>query len=126
MKNLQKKSTGIRCHTGECKVTKSYGKLHANYVFHTVGPRDQYNQKLKDCYESCLHNVLTYDRNNIKSIAFCCISTGVFKFDRRKAAEIALNTVRVWLEFNRLSVDRIIFCTYENEDFDIYKELITS
>ena len=117
---------GIRCDAGECKITKSYGKLPANYVFHTVGPRDQNNQKLKDCYESCLHNVLTYDGNNIKSIAFCCLATGIFGFDRSKAAEIALNTVRVWLECNHLSVDRVIFCTYETEDFDIYKDLMSS
>ena len=93
------KFPGIRCETGECKVTKGY-KLHAKKVFHTVGPRDQDENKLKACYESCLRN-----------IAFCCIATGIFDFDRRKAAKIALSTIRNWLESNHVYVDRIIFCT---------------
>ena len=75
-------------------------------MFHTVGPRDQNTTKLKQCYESCLQNILA---KNIRSIAFCCISTGIFNFDKRKAAEIALNTVRVWLESNHLCIDRVIF-----------------
>ena len=126
-KKFPEKHPGVRCESGECKVTKviqSHGcTLPANYVFHTVGPKNQNSKELKDCYESCLQNVLTYP---IKSIAFCCIATGIYGFDQRKAAEIALNTVRVWLEYNHLSVNRIIFCTYENEDFGIYKDLMST
>ena len=79
------------CETGDCKVTSGY-KLPANYVFHTVRPRNKYDIKLKDCYKSCLQNVLTYD---VKSIAFCCVATGICGFDQRKAAEIALATGRL-------------------------------
>ena len=66
-----------KCHklkgfeTGDCKVTLGY-KLPANYVFHTVRPRNENDIKLKDCYKSCLQNVLTYI---VKSIAFCCVGT---------------------------------------------------
>ena len=90
--------------------------IYLQSLFHAVGPRDQNNQKLKDCYESCLQIVLTRD---IKSIAFCCIATGIFGFNPRKAVEIALNTVRVWLESHHSSIDRVIFCTYKDEDFNI-------
>ena len=114
------KRPGIRCETGECFVTKGY-KLHAKNVFHTVGPRNQKEDKLKECYESCLRNIVP---NNIKSIAFCCIATGIFKFDRNKAAEIALSTTRNWIESNHVYIDRVIFCTYENDDFNKYKELM--
>ena len=110
------------CETGDCKVTLGY-KLPADYVFHTVRPRDKNCIKLKDCYKSCLQNVLTY---NIKSIAFCCITTGISEFNQKEAAEVALATVRLWLESNHSSVDRVIFCIYENADYEIYKDLIST
>ena len=68
-----------------------------------------------------LQNVLT---NNVKSIAFCCIATCISEFDQKKAAEVALATVRLWLESNHSSVDCVIFCTYENADYEIYKDLM--
>ena len=58
---------------------------------HTVRPGDKNVIKLKDCYKSCLQNVLTYD---VKSIAFCYVASSICRFDQRKAAEIALVTVR--------------------------------
>ena len=73
---------------------------------HTVRPGDKNVIKLKDCYKSCLQNVLTYD---VKSIAFCCVATSICGFDQRKAAEIALATVRFWLESNHFSGDHVIF-----------------
>ena len=109
------------CETGDCKVTFGY-KLPANYVFHTVRPRDKNYIKLKDCYKTCLQDILTY---NITSIAFCCIATGISEFDQKKAAEVALATVRLWLESNHSSVDCVIFCTYENADYEIYKDLMS-
>ena len=74
------------CETGDCKVTLGY-KLPADYVFHTFRPRDKNHIKQKDCYKSCLKIVLTY---YVKSIAFCCIATGISEFDQKKAAEVAL------------------------------------
>ena len=122
---IPEKRPGVRCDIGECKVTKSYGDLmnYTDYVFHTVGPRNQNHDALRNCYESCLHNVTS---NKIKSIAFCCIGTGIFKFDQYEAANIALNTVRVWLESNHESIERVIFCTYTNKDYDIYKNLMST
>ena len=75
---------------------------------HTVGPRDKHDIKLKDCYKSCLQNVLTY---SVKSIAFCFVGTAIPGFEQKKAVEIAPATVRLWLESNHSSADRVIFCT---------------
>ena len=119
----------IRCYPGECKVTDTDKcKLDSRYVFHTVGPKVENKNMLKHyenilirCYENCLQNVLDY---KIKSIAFCCISTGIYKYDNRDAAHVALNTVRLWLVKNHSFIDQIIFCTYLNTDFKIYQELM--
>ena len=70
-----------------------------------------------------LQNVLT---NNVKSIAFCCIATCISEFDQKKAAEVALATVRLWLESNHSFVDRVIFCRYESADYEIYKGLMST
>ena len=124
------KRKNIRCETGECKLTSGFN-LPAKYIMHTVGPRprdpNSYS-KLKSCYESCLREVL---RNNIKTIAFCCIATGIFGFNQKVAAKIALSTTREWLEVNYEIVDRVIFCFYDSpnskkviSDYDIYKELM--
>ena len=110
------------CKTGDCKVTSGY-KLPANYLFHTVTPKDKNDIKLKDCGKSCLQNAHTYD---VKSIVFCCVATGICGFNQRKDAEIALATVRLWLESNRFFVDRVILCTYENSDYEIYKDLMST
>ena len=75
-------------------------------------PRDNNDYKLDNCYNSCLVKVLT---NNIRFIVFCCLATGIYGFDQRKAAEMALATVRLWLESNGSSVDCINFCLNENK-----------
>ena len=126
---------GIRCETGHCKVTDTEGcNLNCQYVFHTVGPNvidhnkiDEYKKQLKNCYENCFSNLFLcqYKNSNpIKSIAFPCISTGIYHFDNREAAEIALETVRLWLETHHPSIEQVIFCTYEDKDFHIYNELM--
>ena len=74
---------------------KSGYKLPPNYVFLTVASRDENDSKLSDCYESCLHKRLAFD---INYIAFCSMATGVHGFDQRKAAKMALATIRHWLE----------------------------
>ena len=60
------------------------------------------------------------------SLAFCCVVTGISEFDQKKAAEVALATVRLWLESNHSSVDCVIFCTCENADYEIYKDLMST
>ena len=91
-------------------------------MFHTVRPRDKNDIRLKDCYKSCLLDVLTYD---VKSIVFCCVAGGIHGLDLRKAAEIALATVRLRIESNHFPVDCAIFCIYENGDYEIDKNLMS-
>ena len=110
------------CNTGESKFTPGF-KLPAKFVLHTVGPQNQDSRLLRRCYESCLDNML---ENDMKSIAFCCIATGIYKFPNIEAAHIALSTVRKWLEANYQKVDRIIFCIWESMDLAIYKNLMTA
>ena len=103
------------------RVTSGY-RLSASYVFHTIRPRDKNDIKLKDWYKNCLQYLFTYD---VKAIAFCCVAAGICEFDQREVAEIALVTVRLWLEWNYPYVDRVIYCTYENIDYEICKDLMS-
>ena len=103
-------------------VVRSHYKLPANYVFHIFRPRDGNDIKLKDCYKSSLQNVLIY---NVMFIAFCCVVYVIPGFGKKEAAEVAVATVRLWLESNHSSVDHVIFCTYENVDYEIYKDLMS-
>lgn len=111
--------------TGQAKLTPAYN-LPCDYVIHTVGPivrgklthRDE--DLLKSCYEACLKLA---DQNGIKSIAFCCISTGVFCFPNQRAAEIAVQTVRDYKRQND-SYIKVIFNVFKDEDERIYNELL--
>lgn len=109
--------------TGQAKITSAYN-LPCDYVIHTVGPivdeklTDKHCELLKSCYKSCLELAV---QHNIRSIAFCCISTGVFGFPKYKAAEIAVNTVREFLKNNEIQV---IFNVFGDEDYEIYKRLL--
>lgn len=110
--------------TGKAKITKAYN-LPCNYVIHTVGPivsgkltKTDCNL-LTSCYRSCLE---TAERNNIKSIAFCCISTGEFHFPNDKAAEIAVNTVSEYLKNS--NIEKMIFNVFKDIDYKIYRELL--
>lgn len=111
--------------TGRAKITPAYN-LPSEYVIHTVGPivsgplTDQHCRQLADCYRSCLE--IAAD-NGLKSIAFCCISTGEFHFPQKKAAEIAVRTVTDYL--NRDSrIGKVVFNVFKQEDYDIYKGLL--
>ena len=106
--------------TGECKVTFGY-KLPAKYVFLTVRLRYKNDYKLNHFYKICLQKFIAY---NVKSIAFCCGAIGISGFDPQKAAKMALATVRLWLASNHSSIDRVIFCAFENADYEIYKDLM--
>ena len=110
---------------GRAKITPAYN-LPSEYVIHTVGPivsgplTDQHCRQLADCYRSCLELAA---ENGLKSIAFCCISTGEFHFPQKKAAEIAVRTVTDYL--NRASrIGKVVFNVFKQEDYDIYKGLL--
>ena len=109
--------------TGAAKITPAYN-LPCKYIIHTVGPivngklTDKHCIQLKNCYKSCLEIAV---QNNVKSIAFCCISTGVFGFPQKEAAEIAVNTVRDFIKNHDIEV---IFNVFKQDDYDIYNKLL--
>ncbi|KYQ93165.1 hypothetical protein DLAC_05799 [Tieghemostelium lacteum] len=104
------------CNYGDAKISKGY-RLPAKHVIHTVGPIDQNPKTLAKCYDNCLKLIL---QHQIRSVAFCCIATGVYGFPNVEAAEIAVTKVRDWMEINHKSIDRIIFCIFTQEDYKIY------
>ena len=110
--------------TGQAKITLAYN-LPCDYIIHTVGPivagklTPEHCRLLKSCYQSCLEIAV---QNGIDSIAFCCISTGVFGFPKQEAAEIAVSTVRDFLKSHRI---KVIFNVFGNEDYDIYRKILS-
>lgn len=111
--------------TGRAKITKGYN-LPAKYVLHTVGPIIQGRvtasdrEALASCYRSCL--ALAAERR-LESVAFCCISTGVFHFPNREAAQIAVETVLRALEEQK-GIRRVVFNVFQDVDRDAYRELL--
>ena len=112
--------------TGTATLTLSYN-LPCDYVIHTVGPivydqlTDMMCQDLQNCYENVLQCCLEHD---IKSVAFCCISTGEFHFPNDKAAEIAWKTVTAFLEKHGDRMERIVFNVFKDSDLEIYKKVL--
>lgn len=108
--------------TGKAKITPGFN-LPAKNIIHTVGPivygelTEKNCEQLKSCYKSCLDLAV---KNGLKSIAFCCISTGEFRFPNKKAAEIAVDTVRKFLGYNKIEV---IFNVFKEEDERIYRNI---
>ena len=107
-------------------LTDAYN-LPAKKIIHIVGPIVQYEltpeleKDLADCYLNTLDMCLDKD---LKSVAFCCISTGVFHFPNKRAAEIAVSTVDSWLLQHPGSMERVIFNVFKDEDKKYYEELI--
>lgn len=110
---------------GRAKITGAYN-LPCNYIIHTVGPivGEQVTSEdeglLESCYRSCLEIAETH---GIKSIAFCCISTGEFHFPNERAAEIALKTVRDYRDRENSKIN-VIFNVFKEIDYDIYRKLL--
>ena len=111
--------------TGRAKITPAYN-LPCRYVLHTVGPivsgrlTEKHRRQLADCYRSCLE--LAAD-NGLKSIAFCCISTGEFHFPQEEAAKIAVQTVKDFMHTDQ-RMERVVFNVFKQEDYDIYQKLL--
>lgn len=111
--------------TGQAKITPAFN-LPSRYVLHTVGPiierrvsqRDR--ELLASCYRSCLELAA---ENGLESIAFCCISTGVFHFPNQEAAEIAVKTARDFLN-TPSSIKKVIFNVFKDIDAQIYRTLL--
>ena len=113
--------------TGQAKITRAYN-LPSHFVLHTVGPIVQgtltprHEADLQNAYTSCLD--LAAEVKQIKSIAFCCISTGVFGYPQDKAAGTAFKTVCDWLEQNPGRFDHIIFNVFTDQDRVLYESLM--
>ena len=111
--------------TGQAKITSAYN-LPCRYVIHTVGPivqgglTQQHCEQLASCYRSCL---ALADENSVDSIAFCCISTGVFMFPNQKAAEIAVETVKQYKAESGSRIE-VIFNVFKRQDELIYRKLL--
>ena len=110
--------------TGQAKLTGGYN-LPARHVLHTVGPiitgplTDTDRALLASCYRSCL---ALAEETGLKSVAFCCISTGVFRFPKEEAARIAVETVRACLHPG--GIERVVFCVHGDENLRIYQKLL--
>ena len=107
--------------TGKAKITRAYN-LPCKYVLHTVGPiisgrvTKEDEELLASCYRSCLELA---KENDVKSVAFCCISTGEFHFPNDRAAEIAAQTVR-----EHKGKIEVIFNVFKDTDYEIYRRLL--
>ncbi len=101
--------------------------LPAKKVIHVVGPivqdrlTPELEKDLADCYRNTLDLCL---ENGLKSVAFCCISTGLFRFPNKRAAKIAVNTVEGWLTEHPDVLDRVVFNVFKDEDRQYYEELL--
>lgn len=110
---------------GRAKITKAYN-LPCRYVLHTVGPvicdgvTKNDRELLACCYRSCLSLASAY---GLKSVAFCCISTGEFHFPNELAAEIAAETVLNWQRENPDKIE-VIFNVFKDHDYDIYRRML--
>jgi O-acetyl-ADP-ribose deacetylase (regulator of RNase III) len=110
------------CKVGEAVITTA-GNLPSKYVIHTVGPvwngdKEEKKMLLANCYKSCL---TIAENQNLKSIAFPNISTGIYHFPKDKAAEIAIETVKSF-QFN--SIEEVVFVCFDDENYDLYKKIL--
>uniref|UniRef100_A0A914I7J1 Macro domain-containing protein n=1 Tax=Globodera rostochiensis TaxID=31243 RepID=A0A914I7J1_GLORO len=118
------------CEVGMAKLTKSYNLMpKIKAIVHTVGPQietevsDEQRRQLSNCYTNSLN--LARD-NKLRSIAFPCISTGVYNFPKGEASEIAIKTVKGWLmdERNDKMLDTVTFCVFNDDDLGFYEKNI--
>ena len=111
--------------TGQSKITPAFN-LPCRYVLHTVGPivggrlTERDCGLLRSCYRSCL---ALADEKQLESIAFCCISTGEFRFPNERAAEIAIQAVNDYKKETKSGI-KVIFDVWKNEDYEIYNRLL--
>ena len=113
------------CQVGEAKITKGYN-LPAKYIIHTVGPiygreKGREAELLGNCYENSLK--LAVD-NDVKTIAFPNISTGVFLYPIEEAAGIAIDTVNKFLKEEKHHIEKVYFVSFSDDDNEVYKRLL--
>lgn len=110
------------CPTGEARITKGYN-LAAKHIIHTVGPiwRGGYKDEIDKLRSAYLNSLKLATSNKIETIAFPNISTGVYDFPKKSAAEIAVNVAKDYISKNKLP-KKVIFVCFDDENFAIYKE----
>lgn len=119
------KKQGCEEPAGRAKITSGYN-LPCKYVLHTVGPivsgalTEAHCRQLASCYLSCMEIA---EENHCGSIAFCCISTGVFCFPNEKAAEIAVRTVKEYREKTGSGM-KVVFNVFKDMDYEIYRRIL--
>ena len=113
------------CEPGKAKITKAYGIEHADFIIHTVGPVYRGNERdaelLASYYTASLD--LAMD-NGCTSIAFPCISTGAYGYPLDEAAEVAVESVRTWLDSHPDVVMDVYFCCFRTEERAVYDSLV--
>ncbi len=124
-KLLEECKTLKGCETGEAKITSAY-RLPCKYVIHAVGPvwyggKIDEREKLASAYKRSLEIAAEH---KLKTIAFPNISTGVYHFPKDLAAEIAIKTVREFLQ-NENSLEQVFFCIFDDENYRIYEDLLS-
>ena len=107
---------------GKAVITNA-GRLPSKKVIHTVGPKwderhPQRNEQLRSCYSNSLELV---EKNNLKSVAFPNISTGVYRFPKKEAAEIAIEAVK---NYQSKIIEEVMFVCFDDVNFDLYKDLL--
>jgi Predicted phosphatase homologous to the C-terminal domain of histone macroH2A1 len=112
------------CKSGEAVITTG-GLLKAKYVIHTVGPvwnggNNDEDKLLSNCY---INSLKLAEENHIKTIAFPNISTGIYRFPKERAADIAVKTVKNYLKENE-SIEKVIFVSFNEENYQLYSKLI--
>ena len=113
--------------TGEAKITRAYN-LPSKFVLHTVGPivpgalNEMHRQLLGKVYTSCLE--LADAIPEISSLAFCCVSTGVFGYPPEAAAHVAVETVVTWLKKHLGRLDQVVFTVFTPNDYALYEALL--
>lgn len=109
------------CPTGEARITGGYN-LPAKYIIHTVGPVwDGGGYGETELLASCYRNVLPLaEQHDVKSIAFPCISTGVYGYPKADACDVAVSTTLEWLGDHDLP-ERVIFCCFGEDDYELYQ-----
>ena len=111
---------------GLAKITKGYN-LPSSYIIHTVGPivngyvTRANREDLMNCYLSSLRMA---DQYNLKSIAFCSISTGIYGYPIEKAVKVALNAVNYYLKEENKNLEKVVFCLFSKRDYDVYYRTI--
>lgn len=116
------------CKIGHAKITPGF-LLKSRYVIHTVGPiyktlpPETADELLRSAYRECLK---LSEANHIQTIAFPNISTGVYGFPKPRAAQIAIKTVKEFEQSNPKYLQQIIFCCYDDENFNIYKKFLNN